>query len=215
MMLLTVSENELMLTPGNDVIFPHQTWEDYQRLLDVRQDKTLPKLCFNSQTQQIRLMSPLPSHGNRVNTLTDLVKILLRRQGKDWQCFDPITLKLPNQAGLEPDTCFYIENRQAILGKDKIDLTVDPPPDLAIEVDFTSITDVGAYELLKIPELWIYREESLNIYLLQENSYQNSEESRLFLDTNIKKILPYYIELGWNQGSSISLRKFENLDNFS
>ncbi|EAZ90274.1 hypothetical protein CY0110_04096 [Crocosphaera chwakensis CCY0110] len=214
-MLLTVSENELMLTPGNDVIFPHQTWEDYQRLLDVRQDKTLPKLCFNSQTQQIRLMSPLPSHGNRVNTLTDLVKILLRRQGKDWQCFDPITLKLPNQAGLEPDTCFYIENRQAILGKDKIDLTVDPPPDLAIEVDFTSITDVGAYELLKIPELWIYREESLNIYLLQENSYQNSEESRLFLDTNIKKILPYYIELGWNQGSSISLRKFENLDNFS
>nr|MDJ0602102.1 Uma2 family endonuclease [Crocosphaera sp.] len=88
MMLITISENELMLTPGNEVIFPHQTWEDYQRLLDLRQDKTLPKLYFNSKTQQIRLMSPLPSHGNRVNTLSDLVKVLLRRQGKDWQCFD-------------------------------------------------------------------------------------------------------------------------------
>ncbi|WP_198648968.1 Uma2 family endonuclease [Cyanothece sp. BG0011] len=215
MMLLTVSENELILTPGNEAIFPHQTWEDYERLLDFRQDKTLPKLYFNSKTQQVRLMSPLPSHGNRVSTLSDLVKILLRRQGKDWQCFDPITLKIPNQAGLEPDTCFYIENRQAILGKDKIDLTIDPPPDLAIEVDFTSITDVEAYELLKLPELWVYRQESLNIYILQENSYQDSEKSNLFPNINIKKILPHYVELGWTEGSSIALRQFETLDNFS
>ena len=215
MILLTISENELILTPGNEAIFPHQTWEDYQRLLDLRQEKTLPKLYFNSKTQQIRLMSPLPSHGKRIDLLRDLVKSLLRRQGKDWECFDPITLKIPNQAGLEPDTCFYIENRQAILGKDKIDLTIDPPPDLAIEVDFTSITDVEAYELLKIPELWIYRQESLNIYLLQENSYQDSEKSNLFPDINIKKLLPYYIELGWTQGASIALRQFESLNNFS
>ncbi len=215
MMLITISENELMLTPGNEAIFPHQTWEDYQRLLDLRQDKTLPKLYFNSKTQEIRLMSPLPSHGKRIDLLRDLVKILLRRQGKDWECFDPITLKIPDQAGLEPDTCFYIENRQAILGKNKIDLAIDPPPDLAIEVDFTSITDIGAYELLKIPELWVYRQESLNIYLLQNKSYQDSEKSNLFPDINIKKILPYYIELGWTEGSSIALRQFEDLDKFS
>jgi Uma2 family endonuclease len=215
MMLITVSENKLMLAPGNQVIFPHQTWEDYERLLNLRQYKTHPKLYFNSKTQEIRLMSPLPSHGNRVDTLSDLVKIILRRKGKDWQCFDPITLKIPYQAGLEPDTCFYIENRQAILGKDKIDLTVDPPPDLAIEVDFTSITDVGAYQLLKIPELWIYRRESLKIYLLQGESYQESEKSRLFPDIDIKNILPYYVELGWTQGASVALRQFEALDNFS
>ncbi|MGB5596731.1 MAG: Uma2 family endonuclease [Crocosphaera sp.] len=215
MMLITVSENKLMLTPGNEVIFPHQTWEDYQRLLDLRQDQTHPKLYFNSKTQEIRLMSPLPSHGNRVDTLSDLVKIILGRKEKDWQCFDPITLKIPYQAGLEPDTCFYIDNRQAILGKDRIDLTIDPPPDLAIEVDFTSITDVEAYQCLKIPELWIYRQESLKIYLLQGDSYQDSEKSRLFPDINIKKILPYYVELGWTQGASIALRQFQALDNFS
>ncbi len=55
-------------------------------------------------------MSPLPSHGKRINLLSDLVKIILRRQGKDWECFDPITLKIPGEAGLEPDTCFYIDN---------------------------------------------------------------------------------------------------------
>ncbi|ARI81945.1 hypothetical protein IQ224_17380 [Microcystis sp. LEGE 00066] len=95
MLLITLNENTLSLSPGSQVIFPHQTWEDYQRLLSLRLQKTYPKLYFNGKTQEIRLMSPLPSHGNRVDTLRDLVKIILRRQGKDWQCFDPITLKIP------------------------------------------------------------------------------------------------------------------------
>ncbi len=138
MMLITVSEDTLILEAGNDVIFPHQTWEDYQRLLTLRQDKIFPKLSYNSLTQELRLMSPLPSHGNRVSTLRSLVILLLERRGKDWQCFDPITLKIPFQVGVEPDTCFYIDNRMAILGKERIDLTLDLPPDLAIEADFTS-----------------------------------------------------------------------------
>ena len=197
-----------MLAPGNQVIFPCQTWEDYERLLDLRQDKTCPKLSFNSKTKELRLMSPLASHGKRIDLLRDLVKIILDRQGKDWDCFDPITLKMPEQAGLEPDTCFYIDNRQAILGKDKINLTIDPPPDLAIEVDLTSITDVGAYQLLRVPELWVYRQQSLKIYLLQRESYQESQKSRLFPEIDIKNILPYYVELGWTEGASIALRHF-------
>jgi Uma2 family endonuclease len=215
MLLITLNENTLSLSPGSQVIFPHQTWEDYERLLSLRLQKTYPKLCFNRKTQEIRLMSPLPSHGKRINLLSDLVKIILRRQGKDWECFDPITLKIPGEAGVEPDTCFYIDNREAILGKERIDLTVDPPPDLAIEVDFTSLTDVAAYQLLKIPELWVYRREELKIYLFREDGYQESENSRLFPDINIKKLLPYYVELGWNQGSSLALRQFEALENFS
>ena len=38
------------------------------------------------------------------------------------------------EAGLEPDHCFYIRNVGAILGKRDLNLDVDPPPDLAIEV---------------------------------------------------------------------------------
>ncbi len=68
--------------------------------------------------------------------------------------------------------------------------------------------------MLKIPELWVYCQESLKIYLLQGEHYQESEESRLFPDLNLPKILPYYIELAWTQGSSVALRQFEALDNF-
>jgi len=207
-MLITVDENTLILEAGKEVIFPHQTWEDYEQLLEIRQERILPKLSFNAITQEIRLMSPLPSHGKRVNILGDLVKTLLNHQGKDWEGFDPITLKMPLKVGLEPDTCFYVDNREAILGKERIDLTVDPPPDLAIEVDFTSITDIKAYELLRIPELWIYRQEILVIYIWKKEGYLDSDKSRLFPDIDVKNILPNYVELAWKQGSSITLRQF-------
>ncbi len=67
MLLITLNDNTLSLSPGSQVIFPHQTWEDYERLLSLRLQKTYPKLYFNRKTQEIRLMSPLPSQ------LSDLV----------------------------------------------------------------------------------------------------------------------------------------------
>jgi Uma2 family endonuclease len=208
-MFVTVSQDSLTLSPGSEVILRHRTWEDYEQLLTIRQENPLPKLYFNAKTQEIRLMSPLPSHGNRIDILRDLVKILLRRQGKDWHCFDPITLKRFKQAGVEPDTCFYVNNRQAILGKDKIDLAFDPPPDLAIEVDLTSITDVEAYIPLQIPELWIYYLGQLIIYVFEGDNYQERSQSLMFSDVDVKTILPKYVELAWNQGSSVALRQFE------
>ena len=60
-----------------------------------------------------------------------------------------------------------------------------------------------------------YRREELKIYLLIEDSYQERENSLLFPDINIKKLFPYYVELGWNQGCSVALRQFEALENFS
>jgi Uma2 family endonuclease len=139
----------------------------------------------------------------------DLVKALLHFEGKDWDCFDPITLKQLKRAGVEPDTCFYIENRQAILGKERINLTVDPPPDLAIEVDFTSITNLGSYTPLAIPELWIYSPDGLKIYIFKNNDYQEKNHSNLFKNWDVKTLLPKYVELAWFKGSSVALREFE------
>lgn len=208
-MFVTVSQNTLTLSPGSEVILYHQTWEDYEQLLKIRQEQTFPKIYFNAKTKVILLMSPLPGHGKRIDTLRDLVKILLRDQNKDWDCFDPITLKKIELAGVEPDTCFYINNYQAILGKDRIDLTVDPPPDLAIEVELTSTTKAEDYLPIAIPELWIYRRGELLIYRLEGEQYQNSQEGLIFNNIDVKNILPKYVELAWNNGSSVALRQFE------
>lgn len=208
-MFVTLNQDTLNLTPGGEVILRNQTWEDYERLLAIRQDKSFPKIYFNAVDREIRLMSPLPSHGKRSATISDLVKILLQKRGRDWEGFDPITLKDLQRIGVEPDSCFYVNNRRAILGKDRFDLTVDPPPDLAIEVDFTSRTNLADYTPIKIPELWIYRPSNLKIYLFNGENYLESSVSLLFPDIDVIALIPKYVELAWGEGSSVALRQFD------
>ena len=101
-----------------------------------------------------------------------------------------MTLKRLKEAGAEPDACFYIQNWQAILGKERIDLSQDPPPDLAIEMDLTSLTDLDIYQILAVPEVWIYHQGSLKIHVLTADGYEERLTSPTFLDIDVKKLLP-------------------------
>ncbi|MBR8830482.1 MAG: hypothetical protein N5P05_000044 [Chroococcopsis gigantea SAG 12.99] len=206
---IAINDTSLLIDPGSEVILSFQSWSDYEQLLGLRDEGVLPKIYFNADSGKIRLMSPLPSHGNRVDTLKSLIKILLHHYNKDFQSFDPITLTKISRAGVEPDGCFYVDNYSAILGKDKIDLTIDPPPDLALEVDITSRTNPDDYSSIAVPELWIYRPPQLLIYVLSGEQYDEKERSTLFSEIDIKNILPTYIERAWLQGSSLALREFE------
>lgn len=208
-MLPTITPTQIDIPPGGEVILRHQTWDDYEALLHTRADKAAIKITFNAATQEIRLMSPLPRHGKVSATLTDLVKSLLRFQAYDWESFDPITLKRFQQKGLEPDHCFYIQNRAAILGKERIDLDSDPPPDLVLEVDLTSLTDIQDYEDIGVPEVWIYRARSLQIYQFDGQHYQDRENSPHFPQIDTKQIIPTYVEQAWLEGSSVTWRAFE------
>jgi Uma2 family endonuclease len=206
---VTITHNRIDLSPGSEIVLRHQTWSDYETLLESRQDKAAIKLHFDIATQEIRIMAPLPGPGNRTDSLSDLVKILLRYQGRDWHSFDPITLKRFGQAGVEPDACFYVQNREAVLGKEQIDLATDPPPDLALEIDQTASTKPEDYRAIGVPELWIYRRQALLIYLFDGQQYQEGEESRLFAGIPVKQLIPVYVERAWQAGSSVALREFE------
>lgn len=208
-MLPTITADTLDVAPGGEIILRHQTWDDYEALLKTRQDRAAIKVRFSSKTSEILIMAPLPRHGKQSATLTDLVKVLLRYTQQDWESFDPITLKQIQRKGVEPDHCFYIQNRTAILGKEQIDLTVDPPPDLALEVDLTSLTQAEDYEEIGVAELWIYRRDTLHIYHFDDQHYQEKQTSSLFPTIPVKQLIPQYVEQAWSQGSSVALRAFE------
>ena len=208
-MVLTVSRDHIELPPGSEVILRYQTWPDYEGLLESRRDNAAIKIRFNGHTQEISIMAPLAGHGRRIDILVDLVKAILRYQGRDWDSSHPVTLKRFQEAGAEPDACFYIENWQAVLGKDRIDLSEDPPPDLAIELDLSSLTDLAIYQTLAVPEVWIYRQGILTIYRLSSEGYQDSLTSSIFPNIDVKHLLPSYVERAWIAGSSVALREFE------
>ncbi len=207
---LTITSAEIDLSPGSDVILRHQTWDDYEQLLRLRRNNAAIKVRYNAATQEIRMMTPLPEHGKTSDVLSDLVKVLLRRLGRDWEGFDPITLKRFGEGGLEPDWCVYIQNREAILGKKRIDLEIDPPPDLAVEVDATSPSAPEDYEPLRVPELWIYREDAFEIFVFDGQHYRETSDSPTFPGIPVRELIPQYVRRAWEAGSSVALREFES-----
>lgn len=211
MVLPTITEDTISLAAGDELILRFRTWEDYEALLARREDKAGLRISYNSKTQEIRIISPLPKHSNQADLLADLVKALLRYEGRDWDAFTPITLKRINQQGIEPDYCFYIDNRDRILGKERIDLETDPPPDLVIEIDLTCTTKPEDYQAIAPLELWVYRQSQLSIYQFESRQYRESEESRWFPGYDLKRLIPQYCDRGWQSGSSVAVREFEEV----
>jgi Uma2 family endonuclease len=89
-------------------------------------------------------------------------------------------MELPEVIGIEPDYCFYIDNWQAVVGKDRIDWKLDPPPDLAIEIDVTSYTSELDFLPYHVPEVWLFKNHQLTIYQLADGKYEVSKNSRYF-----------------------------------
>ena len=209
MRLPTITDHIIALDPGDEIVLRHRTWADYEDLIDRRGDRAGFRVSYSSAKQELRLMSPLPEHGKNANLLANFVRVLLESTGQDWEAFTPITLKLPPLQGVEPDFCYYIQNRNQIIGKRRIDLTVDPPPDLMIEVDLTSRTDPADYQAIAVPELWIYRQNQLLIYVWDGQQYQESATSPQFPNVDVTTLIPHYCDRGWQVGSSVAIREFE------
>ena len=81
--------------------------------------------------------------------------------------------------GVEADECYYIQNEPAIRGRMKIDLGVDPPPDLAIEIDIASLSlsRLPLYSALGVPEVWRFDGQQLTFLKLAAGEYQEIEQS--------------------------------------
>jgi Uma2 family endonuclease len=137
-------------------------------------------------------------------------EVLLRVQKRRWESLGSTTFKREGMlSGIEPDDCFYIQNYQAVIGKDRLDLAIDPPPDLAIETDVTSKTEIDAYKGLGVPELWIYNNGTLKTNLLVHGEYVESQTSLAFPNIRISDLIPHYLQRAKQVGVSQVLEEFE------
>ncbi len=79
----------------------------------------------------------------------------------------------------EADESYYIENAEAIRTKEELDLLIDPPPDLVIEIEITSsaIQKMNLFAAMGIPEVWRHDGERLTMHRLVRSSYELITES--------------------------------------
>jgi len=205
--MLTTSIN-LRLELGQKVTLQPVSWQGFEEIVARLGDRRSSRIAYANQILEI--MAPLPEHERSKVLLADLVKTLLKIQKRSWEPLGSTTFKQEAmQAGIEPDDCFYIQNYKAVIGKERLDLAQDPPPDLAIEIDVTSKTEVDAYIALGMPELWTYEGGKLKINLLSQGKYIESETSPKFPDVAVTKIFPQFIQLAKVVGVSQALEEFE------
>lgn len=181
------------------------TWEDYRVLRDSRGDGSIPRIKFRDG--EILLMSPLPRHGREANILADVVKALLDSEARNYEAFTPITMDIPEEGGIEPDYCFYIENWKAAVGKDRINWQTAPPPDLVIEIDVTTYTAAEDYVPYRVPEVWLFKKSGLEIYGLQGESYHPQSVSRYFPEVDLAALVTHILQVASKQGTGFALRE--------
>ena len=108
-------------------------------------------------------MSPLLEHDDPSQFLSDMVLILTLELGLPLKRGGSVALRRQlRRRGIEADSCFWIANAHRMAGRRRLDLRVDPPPDLAIEVDVTSssLNRLAIYAALGVPEVWRARRQS-------------------------------------------------------
>ena len=208
-MTVTTPIKTIALSPGSHLLIPNVTWEQYEDLLaELGEERRIPRINYCNGT--LELMSPLPAHERPHRIIGYIVTAILDAQRREWEDFGSTTFKKLKQAGLEPDTCFYIQNAERVRDLQRMDMTQDPPPDLAIEADVTSKTTLEAYAVLQVPEVWIYDNGKLKIHLLQNGEYQESAISPTFPDVAIAEIIPQLVQQAFQQGTSTMLRNLRN-----
>ncbi len=201
--------NQLVVQPGQQLLLKNVSWQMYEDILEELGEKRANRVNYSQGLLEI--MIPLPEHEDDKEIIGDFVKALLEEINIEFRTLGSTTYKNKQMSGgLEADQCFYIQNETAIRGKKRIDLSIDPPPDLALEIDITSRTRLNNYEALGVPELWRYDGQSLEINVLENGKYIKSNISRSFPDFPLIDIIHRYVEQSKIAGRNATIKAFRN-----
>jgi Uma2 family endonuclease len=206
-MSITTPIKAIALSAGSRISIPNLTWQDFEQILVDAGEKRNTRMTYYRGTLEI--MSPLALHERPHRIIADIVKTILEMQERDWEDFGSTTFKRPDIAGVEPDTCFYIQNADLVRDCTNMDLSIYPPPDLAIESDVTSKTALNAYESILVPEVWIYSNRKLTIHMLQGDRYIETDTSLVFPDLPITELIPSLVQQAIKLGTSRMLRSLK------
>ena len=168
-----------MSPPEQSVVIANVSWRTYVNLLEDLAESSSPRLTFDRRTLEI--MSPTRKHERLNRVLAQLVEVLTDELGIDMENLGSTTFKREDlERGFEPDSCFYFEQAALVRSKEELDLSVDPSPELVIEIDVTStsIHKDPIYAQLGIREVWRYDGNALRIGKLVGEGYVASETSK-------------------------------------
>lgn len=183
-------------------------WPAYERLLESLEHHHL-RTAYDRGSMEFMTLSP--EHELYKTLIHLFIQILAEEFRVPLISLGMTTCRRQEvERGLEPDDCCYIKNWEKIRGKKRLDLSVDPPPDLAIEIDITrsSVKRMPIYAKLRVAEVWRFDGESLQVHILEaKGKYKESASSPTFPTVPIRQ-LTQFIKDGLDQDQASVGRKF-------
>jgi len=144
-----------LIKPEQCALFVLDTdWSGYQKILEVVEERPI-RVTYDRG--RLELMSPGRAHERAKKILGALLECIMTELEIDFEPGGSTTFKREDlDRGFEPDECYWIEQWEAVRGRREWSAAVDPPPDLAIEVEVTSrvIRRLPIYQAIGIPEVW-------------------------------------------------------------
>ena len=171
------------------------SWQTFETILAEMGNNRATRLAYDHGTLEI--MTPLMPHDRNKRLIENLIIALAEELKLDIMSIGSTTCKRQDLLrGVEPDSGFYIQNEPLMRQKRNLDLTVDPPPDLVIEVDYTSasVDRMPIYLALGVDEVWRYDEPVMQIYQLREGVYVPCDVSPTFANLPLTTEIPRFLE---------------------
>ena len=196
------------LPDGATLVLHQVDWDEYEHLLEDLSDR--PHLRVSYDCGKLEIMSPLPEHEKYARFIDSLVRVFSEELDLKLESYGGATWKRRKLAkGAEPDACFYVASADRVIGKRKIDLESDPPPDIVVEIDITneSLSKFPIYAALSVPEIWRYDGTKVQFYELGAGGYREIPESRS-LARLTPAMLADALEQSKTEGQTVALRVF-------
>lgn len=205
MMLLELKR--IYIPPGQTVVLRDVTWQEFETILEELGEHRAARIAYDRR--MLEIVTPCLENEYEKEIISDLVKALLEELNIEFRCLGSTTFKNQLMAqSIEPDQCFYIKNEPQIRGKNRLDLMIDSPPDLALEIDITSRTHPNIYQSLQVPELWRFEKGKLQINVLQDGVYVESQTSLNFPNLPLIDVIPQYLEQSRIIGRNTTIKNF-------
>ncbi len=198
------------LPPNSSIVLRDVSWEEYERILVALDERPWLRLTYDRG--RLEILTLTPEHERPSRLFTHFVSVLTEETGIDFISFGSTTLRLEKiSGGLEADDCYYIGDFSAIVGIKRLDLTLYPPPDLAVETDIShdSLSKFHIYSGLRVKELWRYDGERVEFYRLAGDQYEEISTSDLFPFLQ-PQVLPQFLHRGETEGINAMRRAFHD-----
>lgn len=164
-------------SPETRTVLENVRWETFLELAEQRRG-SVPRMTYDNGV--LEMMCPKRQHenigcwiGRIVETFSEVFEIEI-------QSVASTTFKRKElKKAFEADESYYVQHAEQIRPKEEIDLAVDPPPDLVIEVEITSsaIHKLKLFAAMGIPEVWRHDGDRLEMFRLHGTQYEGIDSS--------------------------------------